>query len=103
MAIGFSSLRYVGVCVTTCKSLAKCNGDCTLLYQAMRHPHDAYYLHPTSIYPLFALPNIKSLSFTLLGDRWPPVVDTKLEPRSSSVEELFFDLLDLTPQSQLTL
>lgn len=81
---GFMSLRQVSVCTST----------------SLRHPGD-FYTHsytptPSEVAPLFFLPNIKALNFTLLGCSDDLSKHYPLPARCSSVEELAFSLCDLT-------
>ncbi|KAF2433075.1 hypothetical protein EJ08DRAFT_694741 [Tothia fuscella] len=79
--LGFQSLTYVAP---------------NNISAVMRHPHEAYYANPFEIVPLFQLPNIKTLSFTLLGYNGNDEEDIyDIEPRSSSVQHLHFHVVDL--------
>ncbi|KAK5010316.1 hypothetical protein LTR28_010624 [Elasticomyces elasticus] len=73
---GFQSLRTINVCQTT----------------DLRHPHEAYYANADDIRPLFLLPNIQTLNFSLLGfhNDIDAIEVEQMPAKISSVEKISF-------------
>ncbi|KAK4553600.1 hypothetical protein LTR86_009396 [Recurvomyces mirabilis] len=81
-APGLQNLRQVSICTGS----------------DLRHPHDAYYMQPCDVAPLFALPNIKVLNLQLLGYAGEEE-EFDLAPRSSAVNDLAFTCCEISMQA----
>ncbi|KAK3673034.1 hypothetical protein LTR78_007145 [Recurvomyces mirabilis] len=79
--LGLQNLRQVSICTGS----------------DLRHPHDAYYMQPRDVAPLFALPNIRVLNLQLLGYMDEEAFD--LESCSSTVEDLAFTCCEISMQA----
>lgn len=77
---GFQSLRQISICNSP----------------NLERPHDAYFIKPSGVAPLFLLPNIKILNLTLLGYHSDVDESTPLPPGCSSVEELAFSCCSMS-------